>query len=152
MSPSTHDHGTDGEHDHVIDTGKGTFTLAELGGLLPGMAEIMPLVGDRVWKCYHAGRARNRQLAAFQLKEAVNLLRKGCVLRPRYAAATEAFIAAELAAVRAAIAAGDWEAFEPAFGAMVDAANRYHVEFNKGFLRWRVPDQPPPDLDLTPQP
>ena len=39
------------DHDHTIDTGKGTFTLEDLGPLMPGMAEIMPLVGQRIWKC-----------------------------------------------------------------------------------------------------
>jgi len=48
------------DHEHVIDTGKGTFNLDELGHLMPGMAEIMPLVGARIWKCYYAGKARNR--------------------------------------------------------------------------------------------
>ena len=70
------------DHEHVIDTGKGTFSLDELGHLMPGMAEIMPLVGSRIWKCYYAGKAGNRPLAAFQLKEAVNLMEKGAFLRP----------------------------------------------------------------------
>ena len=56
------------DHDHVIDTGKGTFSLEDLGPLMPGMAEVMPLVGGRIWKCYYAGKAHNRPLAAFQLK------------------------------------------------------------------------------------
>jgi len=66
--------------EHIIDTGKGSFSLSELGHLLPGMAEIMPLVGDRIWKCYYAGMAKNQKLARFQLKEAVNLLEKGVFL------------------------------------------------------------------------
>jgi hypothetical protein len=35
---------------------------------------------------------------------------------------------------------------------MVQSANGYHELYNKGFIRWRLPDQPPPDLDLTPPP
>src|SRR5580658_5115049 len=72
------------DHDHVIDTGKGTFDLSQLGRLLPGMAEIMPLVGDRIWKCYYAGKAQNQPLARFQLKEAKGLMEKGAILRPKY--------------------------------------------------------------------
>ena len=34
---------------------------------------------------------------------------------------------------------------------MVDEANRYHDVYKKPFLRWRIPDQPPPDLDMTPR-
>jgi hypothetical protein len=101
------------DHEHIIDTGKGTFSLDDLGHLMPGMAEIMPLVGARIWKCYYAGKAENRALARFQLKEAVNLMEKG--------------------------------------DAMVSAANAYHEVYDKEFLRWKVPDQPPPDLDMTPR-
>src|SRR5207248_2957863 len=131
-------------HEHVIDTGKGTFSLDDLGPLMPGMAEIMPLVGQRIWKCYYAGKAKNRVLAAFQLKEAVNLMEKGAFLRPKY-------IDEEVAAVRKAIDSEDWDTFEPAFVAMVDAANAYHEVYDKAYLRWKIPELPPPDLDLTPR-
>ena len=137
-------------HEHVLDTGKGAFTLDELGPVLPGMAEIMPLVGHRIWKCYYAGRAGNRPLARFQLGEAVNLLEKGAFLRPKYADDVAAFVEGELAAVQKAIDAEDWTAFEAAFDAMVAAANAYHELYDKGFLRWKLPAEPPPDLDLTP--
>lgn len=139
------------DHDHVIDTGKGTFDLAELGPLMPGMAEIMPLVGERVWKCFYAGKARNKPLARFQLKEAVNLLQKGCFLRPKYAENMDIFIAENVEPVKTAIEKEDWDAFEPAFKEMVDAANSYHEVYDKGFLRWKIPDAPPPDLDMMPR-
>ncbi|MHB8682500.1 MAG: hypothetical protein ACYDA2_10465 [Acidimicrobiales bacterium] len=138
-------------HDHTIDTGKGTFELSELGRLLPGMAEIMPLVGERIWKCYHAGKARNVPLARFQLAEAVTLMKKGAVLRPKYQADIDKFVQNEVADVRECIVNEDWAGFETAFAAMVDSANEYHVAYDKGFLQWRVPEQPPPDLDMTPR-
>src|SRR5581483_11415293 len=119
-------------HEHVLDTGKGELTLEDLGPLLPGMGDIMPLVGSRMWKCYHAGRAGNRPLARFQLQEAVNLLEKGAVLRPKYADSVAAFVEQDMAAVLA-------------------AANAYHDLYDKPFLRWKVPADPPPDLDLTPR-
>ena len=108
------------DHEHVIDTGKGTFTLDELGPLMPGMAEIMPLVGVRIWKCYYAGQAHNRALARFQLKEAVNLLEKGAFLRPKYVENMDKFINEEVATVAKAIDAEDWDAFETGFHAMVE--------------------------------
>jgi hypothetical protein len=130
-------------HQHVIDTGKGTFSLHELGHLMPGMAEIMPLVGSRIWKCYYAGKAKNQPLARFQLKEAVNLMEKGAFLRPKYHENMDEFIAKEVETVKKAI--------ETAFTAMVDAANAYHDFYDKSFLQWKVPSEPPPDLDMTPR-
>lgn len=137
------------DHDHVIDTGKGQFKLGELGPLLPGMAEIMPLVAERIWKCYYAGRAKNQPLARFQLKEAVNLMEKAAFLRPKYAENMDEFITTQVAGVRKAVEDGNWDAFEAAFKEMVDAANAYHDLYEKPFLKWHVPDAPPPDLDMT---
>jgi succinate dehydrogenase flavin-adding protein (antitoxin of CptAB toxin-antitoxin module) len=139
------------EHDHTIDTGKGTFELSELGHLMPGMAEIMPLVGARIWKCYYAGQARNQALARFQLKEARGLMEKGAFLRPKYTENMDKFIDEEVAAVAKCIESEDWDSFDTAFHAMVEAANAYHDVYDKSFLKWKIPDQPPPDLDMTPR-
>lgn len=138
-------------HDHTIDTGKGTFNLSELGALMPGMAEIMPLVGSRIWKCYYAGKAQNQPLARFQLKEAINLMEKGAFLRPKYAENMETFITTEVAVVKQAIEDQDWDSFGAAFKEMVDQANAYHDFYDKPYLRWMIPTEPPPDLDMTPR-
>ena len=142
---------SDSEKDYEIAVKGGSFMLSDLGSLLPGMAEIMPLVGDRIWKCYYAGLAHNKALARFQLHEAVNLMEKGIVLRPKYTEDMETFFNQEVAAVSACIEAGDWAGFETAFAAMVEAANANHEKYDKGFLRWKIPAEPPRDLDMTPQ-
>ena len=117
---------------------------------MPGMAEIMPQVGGRIWKCYYAGKAGNRTLAAFQLKEAVNLMEKGAVLRPKYAEDMEKFTAGIVRTVAQAIDTRDWDTFESAFEQMIEQANAYHEQYDKGYLRWKIPGEPPPDLDMTP--
>lgn len=142
---------TENEHDHEIAVKGGSFALSDLGHLLPGMAEVMPLVGERIWKCYYAGKARNRTLARFQLAEAVNLMQKGSILRPKYAEDMETFIDESVGAVKKCIESEDWDGFDRAFAAMVEVANANHEKYDKGFLRWKVPEQPPPDLDMTPQ-
>jgi hypothetical protein len=139
------------EHDHVIDTGKSHLTLEELGHVQPGMARVMPEVGARIWKCFYAGKAKNKPLAAFQLKEAVNLMEMGVLLRPKYTDNMYKFIEEQVEVVKKAIDAEDWDAFEPAFHEMIDCANAYHEEYDKPYLRWKIPDTPPPDLDMTPR-
>lgn len=139
------------DHDHVVNNGKRTMTLDELAAVQPGMARIMPEVSIRMWKCFYAGKAQNRPLARFQLKEAVNLLEIGAFVRPKYEEAVAKFIADDVEPVKRVIEAADWEGFEPAFHAMVTAANSYHDLYDKPFLQWRVPDVPPVDLDLTPR-
>jgi hypothetical protein len=137
------------DHDHEIAIKGGAFDLSDLGHLMPGMAEIMPLVGERIWKCYYAAKAHNRKLAAFQLKEAVNLMQKGSILRPKYEEDIDAFVSGVVASLQASIESEEWDAFETTFTTMVDQANAYHEKYDKGFLRWQLPAMPPPDLDLT---
>ena len=134
----------------IIDTGKGTFPLSQLGPLLPGMAEVMPLVGDRVWRCYYAGNAHNQPLARFQLKEAVNLMKKGAALRPKYTEDIDDFCNGIVAALMKTIDDADWDGFERTFHNMVKAANGYHGKYDKAWLRWKLPSMPPPDLVLEP--
>ena len=137
------------DDDYEIAVKGGSFALSDLGALMPGMAEIMPLVGERIWKCYYAAQAHNRKLAAFQLKEAVNLMQKGTILRPKYDEDMEEFTSGIVGTLQANINDEDWDAFEKNFATMVDQANAYHEKYDKGFLRWQLPDSPPPDLDLT---
>jgi hypothetical protein len=137
------------DHDHDIAIKGGSFQLGDLGYLLPGMAEIMPRVGDRIHRCYYAGMARNKALARFQLSEAVNLMEKGALLRPKYTDTMQKFISESVAAVSQCIEDEDWERFGTAFAAMIEQANANHEFYDKSFLRWKMPDQPPADLDLT---
>jgi hypothetical protein len=139
------------EHDHEIAIKGGSFDLSDLGHLLPGMADMMPLIADRIWKCYYAGKAQNRPLARFQLHEAVVLMEKSIVLRPKYTENMEKFISGIVDTVSKCIDSEDWEGFEAAYQAMIEEGNANHEIYDKGFLRWKMPDMPPPDLDLTPQ-
>jgi hypothetical protein len=114
------------------------------------LARIMPEIGARIWKCYYAGKAGNQPLARFQLKEAVNLMEMGAFVRPKYEENMTKFIAEDVEQVKQAIEAQDWDKFETAFHAMIDQANSYHAVYDKPWLRYKIPDNPPPDLDVTP--
>ena len=50
-----------------------------------------------------------------------------------------------------AIVDEDWEAFQRAFDEAVDSANAWHEKKEKPHIRWKLPDHPPPDLDLKPR-
>jgi hypothetical protein len=138
------------EHDHVVDTGKSELTLDELGHIQPGLARIMPEIGARIWRCYYAGMAGNQPLARFQLKEAVNLMEIGAFVRPKYEENMHKFIAEDVEQVKQAIEAADWDKFETAFHQMIEQANSYHAVYDKPWLRYKIPESPPPDLDVAP--
>ncbi len=158
MTETTHDQGPAGgvepavaDHVHLANNGKTELTLDELAAIQPGMARLMVEVSDRMWKCYHAGKAGNRPLARYELSEAVKIMKTSVLVRPKYTDAMGDFIAGEIAALRGVIEGEEWDRFEAVYEDVVVATNRYHEEFDKGFLVWKVPEEPPRDLDLRPR-
>lgn len=126
------------------------FTVDDLAAMQPGLARIMPEVGQRYWKLYYAAKAGNWALAKFQSGEIKELMEMGLITRPKYEEHLDAFISQNLSAIDAAIQNQDWAAFDEAFHQGVKDANDYHKLNNKGFLIWKLPDHEPPDLDMTP--
>lgn len=123
-----------------------------LEAVTPGLARLMPEVGARAWKLYYAAKAQNWPLARFQHKEAKKLLELCGLTRPKYKKVLGDYVTSDWKAVSDAIEAGDLAAFETSFARAIEEANRYHGVYNKPFLVWKVPDHPPPDLDMTPLP
>ena len=132
--------------------GHRNFNMDELAALQPGLAIFMPMIGDRWWNVYYAAKEANWVMARFELGEAITLMQKGMQTRPRYTDALKAYIDDDLSPVEAALAAADFEAFEAAFNKATMRANEYHDEFRKGYLVWKLPDHPNPQLDFTPRP
>lgn len=134
----------------TIKGAHGELTLEQVAELLPGTGELMQSVGNTWWKCAHAARGGNFELAAYFARRARGLLRKLAIIRPKYAEDIVEFEAAFLAPVLAACERSDLTAFEGAFTATVDRANELHVKWGKSFIRWLLPSDPPKDLELTP--
>jgi hypothetical protein len=128
------------------------LTGEDLAAMQPGLARLMPDIGNRVWKLYYAAQAKNWPLAKFQLKEAKKLMELGALTRPKYEENLGKFIAEQVEPMMAAIETEDLEKFNREFEKSVEQANAYHELYEKPFLRWKVPSQPPLDLDLTPRP
>ena len=131
-------------------SGKTYLSIDDLAVIQPGLARIMPEIGQRYWKLYYAAKAGNWTLADFQLGEIQELLELGIITRPKYQEHIETFLRDDLSAVEAGIKAQDWQMVEQAFHQGVRNANDYHKLNDKEFIVWKLPDYPPPDLDLTP--
>jgi hypothetical protein len=137
----------------LFDNGNGAqLGIEDLAAMQPGLARLMPDVGNRVWKLYYAVQAKNWALAKFQLKEAKKLMELGAITRPKYEENLGKFIEEHVKPMMAAIEAEDLDRFQSEFAKAVEQANAYHELYDKPFLRWKVPSQPPPDLDMTPRP
>jgi len=132
-------------------TGKSELTIEDIAMLQPGLARIMPEVGQRTWKLYYAAKAGNWPLAKFQYKEVRGLFEMGAITRPKHAEALNEFMEQGWKEVGDAVDRKDFEAFEAAFHKSIEAANAYHELKEKPYLIWKLPDAPPPDLQMEPR-
>ncbi len=132
-------------------SGKNSMTIEDLATVQPGLARIMPEIGMRTWKLYYAAKAGNWPMARFQYKETKGLFELGAFMRPKHEAAINQYLAENWQTLEAPLEAQDFAAFDQAFHACIDAANAWHEQKDKPYIRWKLPDSPPPDLDLTPR-
>lgn len=131
--------------------GRRVFTVEELSSMAPGLGTLMPEVGNRTWKLYYAAEAGNWPMANFQAREIRGLMARGAFTRPNFEADLKSYIDEIWAKVQEAVAAEDFEAFKVVFDEAVASANDYHVSTKRPYIVWKLPDYPPPDLDMTPQ-
>jgi len=117
---------------------------------LPGTADLMVLVGDAWWRCAYAARGGNWPLAAFYARRVRSLQRRLAILRPKYAERLAAFESAMLGPLFTAVEAQDRDRFDRAFASATENANAQHVETGYPYIRWKLPADPPQDVDLGP--
>jgi hypothetical protein len=124
------------------------LTVEQIAQLLPGTGEVMASVGNCWWKCAYAARGGNWDLAAYFARRVRGLQRGLMQTRPKYAEDLAAYEREHLAPVLAALDARDGPAFERSYARATDRANELHAKWAKPYIRWRLPDEPPTDLDL----
>jgi hypothetical protein len=132
-------------------SGKNSMTIEDMAAVQPGLARIMPEIGARTWKLYYAAKLENWPMAKFQYKEIVGLFELGAFMRPKHEAAINQYLAENWKPIEATIERKDFAAFEKAFHDSIDAANAFHELKEKPYIYWKLPDAPPPDLDLRPR-
>jgi hypothetical protein len=131
--------------------GRRVFTVEELSTLVPGLGTIMPDIGIRTWKLYYAAKAGNWTLANFQVNEIRGLMMRGAFTRPNYESDLKSYVDETWTKVKDAVAKKDFAEFDTVFQAAIKEANEYHDGSNHAYIQWKLPDSPPPDLDLTPR-
>jgi len=135
----------------TVWTGHREMSLEDVATIQPGLGRIMPEVGQRTWKLYYAAKAENWPLATFQAKEIKGLMELGAFTRPKHEDALNQFMEENWKPLQEAINKKDFKAFEAAFNAAIEAANAYHELKEKPYIVWKLPDSPPPDLELKPR-
>ena len=136
--------------ERAIQTKHGTMTLEQLAEMQPGMARLMDEYAQRFWTMYYAAKAGNWALAKYMHSEMMKFGKIVPVVRPKYAEGMAEFERDFMEPLLAAITASDWPAFEAAYRRAIAGSDTYHDRFAKPFLRFRLPPEPPPLLEMDP--
>ena len=137
--------------DLTFHGGHRAMSVEDVVTIQPGLGRIMPEIGARTWKLFYAAKAGNWPLANFQFKEIKGLFELGAFTRPKHEDALNQYMRENWKTLEAPLEQKDFAAFEAAFHECIAAANAFHALKEKPYIRWKLPDGPPPDLDMTPR-
>jgi hypothetical protein len=124
--------------------------LKTLASIQPGLGTVMIEYANRYSGIYYAAKGGNWPLAAYQLKEALEIQEVGETTRPQRAESLKAFERAFLDPLSTAIEARDFKSFESAFEAGIQGCNGCHAALGFPFIKYELPSGPPSPLVMKP--
>jgi hypothetical protein len=125
--------------------------LDTLASIQPGLGTVMIEYSNRMGNMYYAAKAKNWGMAAYQLKEAVEMQEVGETTRPARAGLLKGLEDNSLKPLARDIVNQDFGAFEKDFSAMVTSCNACHNGTGYGYIAYELPSQPlvPAKLDTN---
>ena len=111
-------------------------TLAEIQ---PGLGTIMIEYSTRYTTAYYAAKGGNWDLAAYQIKEALEIQEVGETTRPARAQALKAFEKNYLEPLNEAIKAKDFKKFDKAFKDGIQGCNTCHIGQGFPYIKYQLP-------------
>jgi hypothetical protein len=131
-------------------TGKTEDQLKTLANIQPGLGTVMMEYAARWTNTYYAAKGGNWDLAAYMVKEALEIQEVGETTRPKRAGALKAFESAYVTPLSEAIKAKDFGKFDAAFKAGVKGCNGCHVSQGFPYIEYELPASPPAPLKFAP--
>jgi hypothetical protein len=126
------------------------LAMAQSGMNLPSTEQYVPRLGDimnanqqRHMKLWFAGKARNWELAAYELRQIESGLLEAATLYSGIPATNVTRMAEPAQSVADAIEAKDSRRFAKAVSEFTDGCNACHQSIGRGFIVMRVPTASP---------
>ena len=135
----------------IWNTGTIEEQVQRLNDIQPGLGTVMIEYSTRFTNMYYAAKGGNWGLAAYQLKEALEIQEVGETTRPARADALKTFETDFLTPVSDAIVAQDFKQFSTAFKAAADGCNACHAAQGFPFIQYVLPRAPLMPLSTKPQ-
>jgi hypothetical protein len=123
-------------------TGTTDKKLDTLANIQPGLGTVMIEYSTRVGNMYYAAKAKNWGMAAYQLKEAVEIQEVGETTRPNNAGLLKWFENKSLKPLAQAIVNQDFPALQNDFNTMVASCNECHKGTGHAYIAYELPTQP----------
>lgn len=127
----------------IINTSHGNITLAQLAEIQPGLGTVMMEYANRFWSMYYAAKSGNWDLAAYQMKEALEIQEVGETTRPARAPMLKAFESSFLDPLNNTINAKNFSAFQTAYNTTVGGCNGCHAASGFPYINYTLPSSPP---------
>jgi hypothetical protein len=111
----------------------------------PRLVEIMTAAQLQHLKLWFAGRAKNWDLAAYELRQLRDSLAEAAALYPGIPISNVTTMMVPLRSISDALAAKDSHKFASSMRELTDGCNACHSSMDRGFVVMKLPtDQPPP--------
>ena len=123
--------------------------LKTLADIQPGLGTVMMEYSARWTNTYYAAKGGNWDLAAYMVKEALEIQEVGETTRPARAGALKAFETAYMGPVGDAIKAKDWDKFDAAFKAGTKGCNGCHTSQGFPYIEYSLPAGATEPLNLA---
>ncbi|WP_347338554.1 hypothetical protein [Bradyrhizobium nitroreducens] len=118
----------------------------------PRLVEVMSMAQLQHLKLWYAGKAKNWDLAAYELRQLTNSLAEAAIFYPSIPISNVTTMKEPLLSVADAIAAGDDRKFAVSMRGLTDGCNACHSSMGRGFIAIGVPNggQPPANQIFSP--
>jgi len=123
-----------------------------IGPYAPRLVEIMSAAQLRHLKLWYAGKARNWELAAYELRQLTDNLAQAAIFYPGIPVSNVTTMKEPLLSIADAATSGDDRKFAAAMRALTDGCNACHTSMERGFIAIRVPtgEHPPANQIFAP--
>ncbi len=125
------------------------LTLAQIAEIQPGLGTIMIEFGHRFHTLYYAAKAKNWDLASYQLHELIEAQEVAETTRPKYQEALKSFEDEHLHRLQTVLQEQNSQKFESVYMETLNACNRCHKESGHPYIHYQLPKEPPTFLKMS---
>ncbi len=125
------------------------LTIGDLAEIQPGMGSLMREFGHRFYIAYYAAKAKNWELAKYQIDELLEAQEIAEITRPKYAKQLKSFEDNSIKKLLSTIEAKDWKQFKQKYNETTNACNTCHKTNGHPYINYELPEEEPKYLRMS---